>query len=351
MGATAIIYESQNRGRVDRHILLIIGLLVWPWAATAEQGVTQGVPLRNQNPFLQIFGLPPFQSAKPAADGETKYDISFDLVNHADNGDNALEDLVLDGESYFLTLSLRRGVTERLELGIDVPLVGHAGGFLDNAIENWHDLLGLSNSKRRVPSNQLGFRYSGVGNNRYELNSSTFGIGDIQLSAAMPIRRPNESSSLSVAVRSSVKLPTGDADELRGSGATDFSLGLHASGEHVLWKRDLDISGFAGVLFLGDGDVLTDIQRNTIPYGGVAAAWWITERFGITSQLYAQGEYFDSDLDELGGSTLQLAVGFDYRLPLRGVSLLFSIVEDAAPNSTTTPDVGVHFSIRRTGSK
>ena len=327
-------------------VLLLSSLLVWP-AAMAGDGVTQGVPLRNQNPFLQIFGLPPFQSANLAADGETRYDLIFDLVSHAEDGENMFEEVTVDGESYFLTLSLRRGVTENFELGVDVPLVGHAGGFMDSAIENWHDLLGLSNAKRDGPRNELNFRYSANGDDLYALDSSTFGIGDIQLTAAAPLRGRGESDDLAVAVRSSIKLPTGEADELRGSGATDFSLGLHASDKWTLWQRDLDVSGFVGVLLLGEGEVLADIQRSTVPYGGIAAAWWATERFAITTQLYAQGEYFDSDLDELGGSSLQLAVGFDYRLQSNGLSLLFSIVEDAAPSKTTTPDFGVHFSIRR----
>ena len=340
--------HNATPGVGDRcRLLLIASLLIWPVVSMAGQGV----PLRNQNPFLQIFGLPPFQSAELASDGEIKYDFSFDLVNHADNAGSPLEELVIDGESYFMTLSWRRGIAERLELGIDIPVVGHASGILDNAIENWHDVIGASNGNRRGPSNQLGFRYSGTGNDSYELSDSSLGIGDIQLTAAMPIRRADDSNGLSIAVRSSIKLPTGEAEELRGSGATDVSFGLHASGRRLLWKRDLDISGFAGVLLLGDGDVLTGIQHSTVPYGGIAATWWATDRFGITTQLYAEGEYFDSDLAELGGNSLQLAVGFDYRLPGSGTSFLLSIVEDAAPSTTTTPDFGVHFSIRRAGGK
>jgi len=343
--------STRFHARVSWPALVVVSLLIWPLTVTAEQGVAEGVPLRNQNPFLQVFGLPPFQSATLATDDSLKYDLSFDIVNHADADDNAGEDFAIDGESYFLTLSLRRGVTKKLELGIDVPLVAHASGFLDQAIEGWHDILGVSNDKRRGPSNQLGFRYSRAGNSLYELNSATFGLGDIQLTAAMPLRQANDSDDLSIALRSSVKLPTGAEDELRGSGATDFSLGLYASDRHILWKRDLDISGFAGVLLLGDGDILTEIQRSAVPYGGIAAAWWMTERFGITTQVYAQGAYFDSDLDELGGDSVQFAVGFDYRLQRPGLSLLFAIVEDIVPDATTTPDFAVHFSIRRMGRR
>ena len=343
------VLSWQFRVRASRSALLVISLLVWPLTAHSEQAAAHGFALRNQNPFLQIFGLPPFQSATLATEGTTNYNVGFDLVNHADDGDNALEEFAVDGESYFLTLSLRRGMTQRLELGIDLPLIAHAEGFLDNAIEGWHDTFGLSNSKRDGLSNQLGFRYVNANNAQYELSSPTFGIGDIQLTAAMPLKHASDTSSRSVALRSSIKFPTGAEDELRGSGAMDFSLGLYASDTRTLWERGLDVSGFVGALLLGDGDVLASIQRSAVPYGGMAATWHATENLRITTQIYAQGAYFDSDLDELGGASVQFAVGGAYRLPRRGLSLSLAIVEDLIANAT--PDFALHFSVRRTGGR
>jgi hypothetical protein len=310
-----------------------------------------GVPLRNQNPLLQIFGLPPFQSADLALNASTNYNVSFDIVSHAESGTSGTEDIALDGESYFLALSLRRGFRNRLELGVDLPLVAHAGGFLDNAIENWHDLLGLSNSKRPGADDQLGFRYSNAGETLYELDSASFAVGDIQLTAAIPLRRAAEDNPLSLSVRGSIKLPTGSANKLSGSGATDLSLGIYASNRLLLWRRDFDVSGFLGALQLGHGDVLPQQQRGAVPFGGLAVSWWLADRFGISTQLQVEGPYFDSDLDELGSVSAQLAVGFDYRLRRPGTSLHLAITEDIAAGITTTPDFGVHFSIRRIGLK
>ncbi len=334
---------------MSRCVLLVISLLVCPLVAGADQGGAAGFPLRNQNPFLQIFGLPPIQSATLAADGIVNYDLSFDLANHADAGDNEVEDFIIDGESYFLTLSYRRGVTDRLELGFDLPLVAHADGFMDNFVEGWHDTFGMSNTKRTGPSNQLRFFYANAGTTQYDLSSPSVGIGDIQLTAAMPLRKASDVDGLSVAVRSSLKLPTGDPDELRGSGAIDFSVGIYASDSRTLWQRRLDLSGFAGALLLGDGEVLSSIQRSAVPYGGIAATWHMTENLGITTQLYAQGKYFDSDLEELGGNSVQLAVGGDYRLPKRGLSLSLALVEDVFANATT--DFALHFSLRWIGNR
>ena len=331
-----------------RFAIIVLGLLVCPMTAVAGAGVTQGVPLRNQNPFLQIFGLPPFQSAQLATRNAFDLQMSVDIVNHADSATTATEDAVIDGESYFLTVSMRRSLSDRLEVGFDLPLVSHQEGFLDSAIKDWHDLLGLSNSKRRGVNDQLAYRYSSGGQTLYELDSPTAGIGDIQLTAAMPLRKADEASALSVSLRSAIKLPTGSADELSGSGAADFSLGLYASNSYRLWQRDLDLSGFAGALLLGDGDVLPDLQRSAVPYGGLAASYWIADRFGISMQLQLEGPYFDVDVAEIGGSSAQFAVGFDYRLRQHGTSLHLSITEDIAAATTATPDFGIHFSVRKT---
>lgn len=320
-------------------------ILVLPGVAAAGQGGS----LRNQNPLLQIFGLPPFQSANLAAADALDYNVSFDIVNHAESGSNPIETISMDGESYFLTVSLRRRVSDRIELGIDVPFVAHAGGFLDNAIENWHDVLGLSNSKRRGADDQLRFFYTSSGQTLYELNSTTRSIGDIQLTAAVPLRRSNSDQPLNVSLRSSVKLPTGSPDELSGSGAVDVSLGLYASNRYTLWRRDLDVSGFAGVLLLGNGEILADLQRSSVPYGGIAASLWLADRFGVSTQLQVEGPYYDSDLEELGGVSAQLAVGIDYRLAGGRTLLHFSITEDIASGTTTTPDFGIHLSVRSAG--
>jgi len=323
--------------------MLTISLLFCPITAQSGDDAGDGFALRSQNPFLHIFGLPPLQSAVLTRPGETDFGLTLDIANHADAGTNARETFAIDGETYFVTLSWRHRISNRLELGVELPFVAHEEGVLDNAISNWHDIFGMSNSKRAGPSNQLGFRYARDGIVQYELNSPSAGIGDIQLSAALSVKEASNAGSTSVSLRSSIKLPSGDAEHLHGSGATDFSLGVYASDTYTLFGHGLDVSGFFGGLFLGNGKVLTDIQRNAVPFAGVAASWRPKERLGLVFQLYAQGAYFDSDLEELGGESIQLAAGLNYQPRRRSVSLKFAVVEDFSANATT--DFGLHFAI------
>ena len=322
----------------------LAAVLLYPVPGASEVHFESGFGLRNHNPFLQIFGLPTYKSAWLTAADKPTLDISLDLANHADAGENAFERVVIDGESYFLTIAYRARATDWLELGVELPFVAHSDGFMDKGIDGWHDLFGLSNSKRSGPGNALQFLYERDGQTLVDFSSPASGLGDIQLTAAMPLRRSGALEPFGVSLRASLKLPTGDDDQLRGSGAADFALGIHAADEFSVRRHDVAVSAFAGALLLGDSGVLAALQRKTVPHGGIAVTWQATERLGITSQLYVQGRYLRSELDELGGNSYQLAVGGNYRLRSRNTLLRFALVEDVSDNATT--DFALHFSVQ-----
>lgn len=319
-------------------------LVACPSPVRAADDALDVLAFRNHHPFLQIFGVPVFQSAELATKGRLKFDLNAEITNHADAGGNTTEVFMIDGETYALNLSLRHRLRERLEIGVDLPVVAHQKGFLDNIIKEWHDVLGVSNSNRAGPKDQLHFLYEVDGETRYEITSTTFGLGDIQLTAAIPLKEATADNGSALAIRTSVKLPTGDEDKLHGSGATDFAAGLYGSTRTTLFDRDLGLTGFIGLLSLGDGDVLPDIQESTVPFGGVAAKLQAMERLGIIIQVYAQGGYYDTDVDKLGGDTFQLGIGLDYHMPNQGLTLALAIAED--PLSDATPDFAIQFSLR-----
>ena len=322
----------------------VVGLASYLGSITACAQDDQWFSLRNHNPFLQVYGLPSFQTAELAPAGGYRLGVTLDIANHADADETPDESVLIDGESYVLSLSMRNRVSSRLELGIDLPLVAHSSGLFDNVIEGWHDLLSISNSKRAGPSNQLQLQYSGDATAPFALTESGFGIGDIRLTAAVPLVPTGKTRGRRIAVRASLKLPTGNAGALRGSGAADFSLGFHASHTGDFAGRELGLTGFAGVLLLGEGDLFPEIQKRTVGFGGIGAAWRAAERFVITAQVYAQGRYLESELDEIGGNSTQLSLGGTYRFARNRWSLSFAIAEDVFSDATT--DVALHLAVR-----
>lgn len=299
-------------------------------------------PVRTHNPFLQIYGLPTFEGAGRLDDGATTWLTTLDVANHADASTAGGESIVLDGESYYLNFRVRHGLTDWLEVGVDVPLVAHANGILDPLIEGWHDVFGMTNSKRTGPRNRLEFRYAGNEREPFALVDDSGGLGDVRLTAAVPLGF-GEDERHRYSVRATLKLPTGDADALRGSGAADLALGAYGSTSGAFGLERLDITAHAGILLTGESDLFGDIQESAVPFGGVAADWRFNQRLRAIASLYAQGSYYDSALDEFGGSSMQLMLGGDYRFAGSGLTMSFGIVEELFSDATV--DFAFQFAI------
>jgi hypothetical protein len=299
---------------------------------------------RSINPFTQIFGLPMQPSVQSSEAGKWETHIVYQIVNHADMASEGEESIVLDGESDLTSFMLSYGVNERWRIGVDLPYVSHQAGNLDGFIYDWHDLWGISNSKRMGPDDLLNFDYSRSGAAQASIVDRASGIGDLRLWADYKLR-DGGSTGTSIHSRVTVKLPTGDEADLHGSGAMDVAADVIAQRRLHQGKTYLDIVGHFGLLVLGDGEVLASQQEDLVPYGGAGLVWGVSDSIEIVLQASAEGSYFDSDLDELGGTSLQLTVGGRYRWPAHNIELAVGIVEDLV--SDATPDVAFHFELRK----
>lgn len=322
--------------------LLACTCVSMPIAHALESGP---VYLSAASPFLRLVGVPPFEIRPPLSARQLAPGISFDLINHADRGTTASEAIELDGESYYLDFTLRYGISDRLTVGLDVPVVRHSGGVLDNAIERWHEIIGLSNTYRDRPPNQLLLTYSRDAGELLSIEESSAGLGDIRLSGFWEMSGNRDGDGPSFGLAGSVEMPTGDADKLRGNGGTDLSLGLYLADLRVLGSENLVLSASGGVTRPGAGDLFDDFRKSAIGYGGVDLTWRAGERWRFSAATYFQTEGFASDLEELGKGSAQLALAARYLFPARTLRLDVAFMEDIV--SDGTPDFGLHFSISR----
>lgn len=345
--------RSESRvQREQRHRSRRLPILLWGTSAFASLALAipaSAAPaepyyLRNQNPFLQLFGVPAPEGGDvtPAAAFESRFVLN--LANHADNHETANETFIVDGESYYADAVLRYGPVERWALGIDLPFVAHRDGALDNVIEDWHDAFGLSNSEREGPSNHLRFAYRRNGVMETNFVDAGGGIGDVRLTGAYQLVQRG-ATDRAVALRGLVKIPTGDPDRLRGSGGTDFAISVEATDRATLGDRNIALFGQAGVLLLGDGDVLADQQETAVAFAAGGLLWRWTDVIDLQAQISLQDAYFDSALDELGGSTANLTVGGRFHLRRLGLQLNIALIEDLV--SDATPDFGMYVSISK----
>ena len=323
-------------------VMVAVTLLELPLASHAAEPLFH---TRSYNAFTNVFGRPEFFAGSMAAAGASEARLTLNLVSFADIDRKRNAEAELDGETYHVVGTFNHVVRERWELGLRVPYLYHSGGFMDSTIDDFHDLFGFPEGDRpNQGQDELLFTFSELGVNRFTLDDSGGGIGDVQLSTRILLTPPRPERR-QLALHGGVKLPTGDEDDLFGSGATDYSVGIGYSDPVSLAGLRTTLSAHAGVLFLGDGDVLEDLQEDTVAFGGAqlgfAAASWLT----LIAQIQIADAYYSSEVDAVGSTTVQLAFGANMRFAQSGWDWTVGIVEDGL--SKVMPDFALHMEISR----
>jgi len=299
----------------------------------------------NQSPIVQIYGLPGLGSARVLESKQTRVELNEIIANNFTGAPLAGETLLLDGESYRTTLSVARGFSQGMEMGIEIPYVSIRGGHLDGLIEDFHDILGFADGGRSaVPSNRLRYSYTRGGTTLLDINEPASGVGDIRLTGAWQWHAPQSNSSYLAALRASLKLPTGNADQLLGSGGSDLALWVSFACNSMICGNSLQWYGGLGGLYVGKGDVLSALQRDFVGFGTIGIGWPLWPDFRIQAQLDGHTPFYrNSEFDQLSGYAAQLLIGFSWRLAAR-TAFELALSEDVIEDSS--PDVAFHFRLR-----
>ncbi len=328
------------------HIFLAVTL----FSATAVFGAGFDIEpflTANRSPLVQIFGLPSETSASLVSSGNWKISLSQDIASIYSSHSNAVEEILLDGELYRWNLRGQYGLTDKLEIGIEIPILIQGGGFLDGFIVDWHKLWGLPQGGRdTAPKNRISYRYTKNGVRLLDLDKSSEGVGDISLLSAYRLFENNtDLNHTDVALRAQLKLPTGDSSTLAGSGSIDFALFLAASFNQNTEYGVLGLFASAGTMLGNDGDILKEQRENIAGFGTVGAGWSPTNWIAFKSQcLISSPLYKDSSLPELGKNSALLTIGGTVRLP-HAYMLDIGVSEDIAVS--TAPDVTLHVGLTK----
>ena len=228
--------------------LLYNALLLCIFFAAQPLPAVEIVPFQtqNQSPLIQIFGLPGIGKATVLDRQAVDLRFTVDLANNYTTETTAREKILLDGESTRFTLLGRYGLGRGLEVGMEIPYLITGGGFLDNFIEGYHHTFGFPNGGRELaPANRLLYHYEKNGRTLLHVDQSGAGLGDVRLTGGWQLLGGEKNSSQGMALRASLKLPTGDSDGLRGSGSTDLAVWLVGSTDVSLTRGHLSFFGAA----------------------------------------------------------------------------------------------------------
>lgn len=321
---------------------LFAGIVCLP----AIGGAVEIVPFRtfNQSPVIQVFRLPALGASKVLEKGRKEASLVFDLANNYADDVSGSESITLDGETSRLNFAGRMGLGNGLEIGVELPWVFQRGGFLDGFIDDYHRTFGFSRGGRdKAPKDRLLFRYSRNGRDLLRIEDSSSGIGDVRLTAGFQLYRRDDERPRSLALRMALKLPTGDSDELHGSGSTDAGLWVSGSQGWRTGSGLWEVFAGGGILGMTEGDVLPDQQRNAVFFGSLGAGWNPLPWLVLKVQFDGQTPFYkDSDLKELDSNSVQVITGGSLRLSERS-ALEIGVSEDLTVG--TSPDVVFHFAL------
>ena len=295
----------------------------------------------NLNPFVQLYRIPATRSASLTEAGGFEWIITSNIANNFTTNKSGAESIAIDGETWRTSITATYGLTDRFEIGIEVPFIRHTGGSLDGAIEGWHDLFGLPNGGRdKVARDQLVYAWISESVTQADFRSSASGVGDTTLHLGY---RLGNSAKRNWSLRAGVKLPTGDPDKLTGSDSTDFFASLHMTQADLFGRSSLVFHGSLGAISIGDGNVGESQLEDWVAFGSASVVWQPWQRVSLKTQVDFNSPLYNSRLRELGDASVQLGLGGTIRLTDRTL-LDIALIEDIVTD--TSPDVVFHLGLR-----
>ena len=292
---------------------------------------------RDQNPLVMIFGLPVATPANIVKNDESYFITSINISNTINRQQTGNEFLFVDAESYQLNLMYEKGLSDKWMLRIQIPLIGHSGGFLDSWIDGYHDTLGLPEDIRPLyPRDQLSIRYDNGGNTLLDVQESTSGLGDIAFQFARQVETSND---FALSYWASIKLPTGDSSKLTGSDSTDLSLWIAS---HTRVSEVTALYGNLGILFMSNSKILKQQQKNTAVFAVAGIQYQAWQSVLLKAQIDAHSALYKTDMDFMG-NVIQFTFGGTI-LMQNHTSLDIAVAEDI--DSGTSPDVNFNFTLR-----
>ena len=312
------------------------------WGAVAT-------PLRTVylNPFHLVHGVPGSFGSRVATLEEMEAVLSLDIASHLLEDTAGTERLHVFGETYRLGLSIRTGLAERWEYFVDVSTVTHHSGYFDGFIEDWHKAFGLPRDIRAQAPRDLVIFYADETSTHIDIreNTTSFGDASIGIGYAVPVS-PLANDGL--ALRASLKFPTGDDDSLAGSGGFGASLWAETSGV-LPWadeERRWLYAATLGVLATQTPKVLPELGSRIVTFARFGITWRPFDRLTLTTQLDVHtSPYSGAMVGPLDDMAVMVGMGGALKISDH-TTLEIAVMEDDG-SRRAGPDVGFHAALRR----
>ena len=239
----------------------------------------------------------------------------------------------------------RYGLTDRLELGLEVPAYHRYRGFLEGAIKaTERATTGLTTARNRLQGTGFDFRMTRNGQTLFRGGDNEFGLGDITASAKYQMLAQTAKLP-ALSLRVAVKVPSGDDRRFFGSGHTDVGIGLAA--EKVLAPK--------WIAYVNTNAIIPTGRVSDLPLSPfMTALAGLEYRWSPAFSIVGQFDYYGSPYHDTGTRILDRAVtegvlGFNYRIRKNVLWQVYAVenldlIEGAAADFTLSTAITYRFS-------
>jgi hypothetical protein len=288
-------------------ILIVLGSLIPTLAAAEGFGP---FPVRNFQPIQQLVLNMPGDRAAVLKPGSL--DLRVELADtasvFADQGPHTR--VTMKFETVRSGIFLRYGLTDRLELAVEVPVLYRYRGFLDGAIKaTERATTGLAPARKALQGTSYAFNVSSNGWLIMNGGVGAVGLGDSTLMSKYQV--VSEGAIVpAISIRAAVKIPTGDQQQFFGSGSPDFGFGLAV--EKKAADRLIFYANLNGVAPTGR---IAGFPLQPVISGLVAAEYLWSENFSLTLHFdYYSTPFHGTGTKVFDKGVTETAAGFSYRI-------------------------------------
>ncbi|GAB1722158.1 MAG: DUF3187 family protein [Nitrospira sp. CR1.1] len=267
-------------------------------------------PVRNFQALDQLVLAMPGERAAVLRKGD--FDIRLEAANTASIARDQSEqaDVTMKFETVRAGLFLRYGLTDRLEIGAEVPGYHRYRGFMEEPILGVErGTTGISPARKALRETAYAFNVTNGGRTLFQGAKGATGLGDISFYGKYQLLK--ETSTLpALSFRVGVKAPTGDTEQIFGSGHPDAGIGLAL--DKTFATGWIVYANLNGVFPTGQ---IAGLALQPVISGLVAVEYLWTDNFSITAQFdYYSPPFHGTGTRVLDKGVTESVIGVSYRI-------------------------------------
>ena len=311
---------------------LVLGLIPVPPETVGRGSWAFEFIYSHSNTFQMGGGVEEYLRRRDRRDPLSPADVVAIL---SEFGDDAF---YIDGEFGLANLGVHHGLTQNLDVFVNIPYFVFSGGVFDGVIEGFHDALGVSQAGRDlVARNQFQILIPYEGGYVALLDRpSSGGFGDpvVGLRYAWPV----SDNGWRVGLEAAWKIPVAQSGKLLSSGSADYGVQL-ALGR--TWRKNALVIN-ASYVITGAFDGAPGFEPANLPALNLAYLRRLNARWTLVLQFLTAGSIFSDTIDSsLSDLEFQTTIGVKWRLRKGYVGIA---VTENLFNYDNTPDIAGHVS-------